>query len=315
MKPKVIAFVGPTASGKTGLSIEFCLKYGGEVVSADSMQIYRHMRIATAKPSEEEMRGVKHHLIDFLEPTEAYSVGKYVSDARRAIADIASRGKIPVICGGTGLYVDSLISGVDFVDNSSDDRLREELTALANEKGIDYLLGMLKTFDPDSAERLTEQKNLKRTVRAIEFYKTTGITITQQNIRSKQNSDELDCVVFLLTAHDRQYIYDRINLRVDLMLENGLLDEAREILSLGLSDTAKTAIGYKQLKPYLEGEAPLEECVGRLKKETRNYAKRQLTWFRRNENAVPIYIDELKTTEEQLEFVSDYLNNRGIIYG
>ncbi|MBQ7504052.1 MAG: tRNA (adenosine(37)-N6)-dimethylallyltransferase MiaA [Ruminococcus sp.] len=313
MKTKVIAIVGPTASGKTSLSIEVAKSFNGEIVSADSMQIYKGMNIATAKPSEEEMRGIKHHLIDFLPADESYSVGQYVLDAQNAISEIVSKGKTPVICGGTGLYVDSLLNGIDFAENSSDDKIREELYILLESKGIDYLLDMLAQFDSDSSKRLSVEKNPKRIIRAIEFYKTTGTTITEQNRKSKQKESAYKPLVFGLTAKDRQYIYDRVNKRVDIMLRDGLLDEAQSVLNSDLSDTASKAIGYKQLQPYFDGIDELDACVDRLKTETRHYAKRQLTWFRRNDSINWIYIDELKSTGEQFESIKSTI--RRFIYG
>lgn len=311
-KIKLLVVVGPTASGKTSLAIELAKKYNGEVISADSMQIYKHMRIATAKPSVEEMDGVRHHMLDFLEPDKSYSVGQYVLDAQRAIEDIVSREKNAIICGGTGLYIDSLLKGIEFEDSSSDRALREQLNLKADEKGLDHLLGILADFDPDSAERLSKEKNKKRIIRAIEFYKTTGKTITQQNEADKE--EKYDSLIFGLTAKDRQYIYDRINLRVDIMIESGLLEEAKSVLNSDLSETSKMAIGYKQLKPYFDNEKTLEECIERLKTETRHYAKRQLTWFRRNNNIEWINIDEYKNSKEQLEYASGIIKNRGF-YG
>lgn len=315
MKKKLLVIVGPTASGKTSLSVEVAKHYNGEVISADSMQIYRGMQIATAKPTYEEMDGIKHHLIDFLDLSESYSVGKYVEDAKRAVDIVLSKGKIPIICGGTGLYVDSLLNGINFTENSADPKIRAELNKLADEKGTDYLLDILSEFDLDSAKRLKEQKNLKRIIRAIEFYKTTGITITKQNEKSRIKASEYDCLIFGLTAKDRQYIYNRINKRVDNMIENGLLEEAKTILNSNLSETSSKAIGYKQLELYFKNEMPLEECIEKLKTETRHYAKRQLTWFRRNKDINWINIDELKTTGEQLKFVKDVVKNRGFLNG
>ena len=315
MKKKLLVIVGPTASGKTSLSVEVAKHYNGEVISADSMQIYRGMQIATAKPTYEEMDGIKHHLIDFLDLSESYSVGKYVEDAKRAVDIVLSKGKIPIICGGTGLYVDSLLNGINFTENSADPKIRAELNKLADEKGTDYLLDILSEFDLDSAKRLKEQKNLKRIIRAIEFYKTTGITITKQNEKSRIKASEYDCLIFGLTAKDRQFIYNRINKRVDNMIENGLLEEAKTILNSNLSETSSKAIGYKQLELYFKNEMPLEECIEKLKTETRHYAKRQLTWFRRNKDINWINIDELKTTGEQLKFVKDVVKNRGFLNG
>ena len=313
MKTKLIAVVGPTASGKTSLAVSIAEAFNGSVVSADSMQIYKHMEIATAKPTAEEMHGIKHYLIDFLDMDESYSVGQYVIDAKKAVNEIVSEGKTPVLCGGTGLYVDSLINGIDFTDDSKDEKVRAELKALLDEKGLDCLIEILRELDPQSAERLSAERNPKRIMRAIEFYRTTGTTITQQNETSRLRGSEFNALIFGLTASDRQYIYDRINLRVDIMLQSGLLEEAKAVLSSDLSDTAKGAIGYRQLKPYFDGEKSLDECIERLKIETRHYAKRQLTWFKRNENIRWINIDELRTTEEQLNSIENII--RGFING
>ncbi len=315
MNTKILAVVGPTASGKTSLAVELAKVYDGEVVSADSMQIYKKMKIATAKPTAEEMCGIKHHLIDFLDTDCGYSVGQYVIDARNAIDSISSRGKTPVLCGGTGLYVDALLGGIGFTDNSSDKKVRDELLRVASENGVDYMLDMLGEFDSESAERLSEEKNLKRIIRAIEFYKTTGKTITSQNLVSKNENLKFDSLIFGLTASDRQYIYDRINRRVDIMMEQGLLGEARRVLSSKLSETSSKAIGYKQLEPYFRGEATLEECIERLKTETRHYAKRQLTWFRRNDTINWIEIDKYPTVAEQLAVACSVIDKKGFLDG
>jgi tRNA dimethylallyltransferase len=312
---KLFVIVGPTASGKTSLSIELAKIYDGEIVSADSMQIYRGMNIATAKPTEEEMQGIKHHLIDFLDADQSYSVGKYVDDAKYAVEDIISRDKFPILCGGTGLYIDSFLNGIEFIDNSSDPDLRAELNKIGEEKGIDSLLNILLEIDPYSYRRLFEERNQKRIVRAIEFYKTTGITITEQIENSKSNDPEYNYMIFGLKAFDRQFLYDRINKRIDIMVKNGLVEEAEKVLKSDLSETASKAIGYKQLKPYFEGAASLEECIDKIKTETRHYAKRQLTWFRRNNNINWINIDELKSIDEQIDYIKGLIDNRGFLNG
>ncbi len=312
---KLLVIVGPTASGKTSLSIELAKTYNGEIVSADSMQIYRGMNIATAKPDEKEMQGIKHHLIDFLDISETYSVGKFVNDAKAAVDEIINDSKLPILCGGTGLYIDSFLNGIDFVDNSADLELRAELNKLADEKGIDYLLKKLIEIDPASYMRLYEGRNQKRIVRAIEFYKTTGVTITEQIEKSKNVDSEYQYLIFGLKAKDRQYLYDRIIKRVDIMIENGLVKEAEDMLKSDMSETASKAIGYKQLKPYFNNEATLEECIDRIKLETRHYAKRQLTWFKRNSSIIWLNIDELTSTEEQLDYIKGYIENKGFLYG
>lgn len=315
MKSKILAVVGPTASGKTGLAIELAKAYNGEVVSADSMQIYKGMTIATAKPSEQEMQGIPHHLIDFLYADKTYSVGQYVIDAEKAVSDIISRDKLPILCGGTGLYVDSFLNGIDFIDNSSNDVIRKDLELMAEEKGIDFMLEKLASFDPTSAEKLEEQKNLKRIIRAIEFYMVTGITISEQNEKSRLINSKYEHIIIGLTASDRQYLYDRINKRVDRMIEQGLVEEAREVLSSSLSDTSSKAIGYKQLIPYFNGTEELEACVERIKMETRRYAKRQLTWFKRNENIIWINIDECNTDADIAQYAKKLICDRGFLNG
>ena len=312
---KVIVIVGPTASGKTGLSIELAKRYNGEIVSADSMQIYKDMNIATAKPTIEEMRGIKHHLIDFLNPGETYSVGQYVLDAENAISDILSRDKTPIVCGGTGLYVDSLINGINFTEDSSDDKIRNELYQLAETKGIDYLLNVLKEFDPDSYENLSQQRNLRRIIRAIEFYKVTGKTITQQNIESQNTSSKFDYLIIGLNADDRQFIYDRINRRVDLMIESGLIEETKSVLQMNLSDTSIKAIGYKELIPYINNQSSLDDCIEKLKMETRRYAKRQLTWFRRNKMINWIYIDRYSSLNDIVKVAVDIIDKKEFLNG
>ena len=315
MKSKILAVVGPTASGKTGLAIELAKAYNGEVVSADSMQIYKDMTIATAKPSEQEMQGIPHHLIDFLDADKTYSVGQYVIDAEKAVSDIISRDKLPILCGGTGLYVDSFLNGIDFIDNSSNDVIRKDLELMAEEKGVDFMLEKLASFDPTSAEKLEEQKNLKRIIRAIEFYMVTGITISEQNEKSRLINSKYEHIIIGLTASDRQYLYDRINKRVDRMIEQGLVEEAREVLSSSLSDTSSKAIGYKQLIPYFNGTEELEACVERIKMETRRYAKRQLTWFKRNENIIWINIDECNTDADIAQYAKKLICDRGFLNG
>ncbi len=293
----VLAVVGPTASGKTKLSVELAKKLNGQIVSADSMQIYKGMDIGTAKPTVEEMQGIEHHLMGFLDSDKIFSVAMYVEMAHKVIANISKDNVLPIITGGTGLYVDSLLNNIKFLDNTSDEKIRDKYNNLLEEKGIDFLLEKLKLVDEDSYKRLLEQRNPKRVIRALEFFDVTGTTITEQNILSKQDSP-YNVVKIGLTCKDRQLLYDRINLRVDLMLKQGLLEEAETILNSNLSETAKKAIGYKEFLRYFNGESSLEECVELLKMNTRRYAKRQLTWFRRDEDINWIYIDEYNTFDE-----------------
>lgn len=297
---KVISIVGPTASGKTKLAVKLAQKFNGEIVSADSMQIYKGMQIATAKPTVVEKEGIKHHLIDFVSPDETYSVAMFVKDASRCIADINSRGKLPFIVGGTGLYVDSLLNNIAFSDEQRDEKLSLELYKIFEEQGIDILLEMLSEFDIESAIRLKAERNPKRIIRAIEFYKTTGITITEQNEKSRLVKSPYSPIKIGINFKDRARLYERINKRVDLMLENGLLDEAKDVLSNKLSFTSVKAIGYKELMPYFKGEKTLSECVEKLKMETRRYAKRQITWFKRDMNINWLYSDEYNSFEELL---------------
>ena len=293
----LIAVVGPTASGKTSLAVDICEKIGGEAVSCDSMQIYKGMDIATAKPTADEMRGIPHHLIGFLEPDEPFSVAKYCEAARAAINDIVSRGKKAVLVGGTGLYYSSLVDNIEFLPDETDFEYREELKKKAEMNGAQVLLDELYLIDPESASKL-HVNNVGRIIRALEIYHTTGKTITEQNELSKQNPTSFETLTICLDARNRQFLYDRINRRVDVMLEAGLLDEAKSFLSSHAGSTAKQAIGYKELAPFFEGKASLEECVENLKMQTRRYAKRQLTWFRRCENINYIYIDEYDSFDD-----------------
>lgn len=292
----VVAVVGPTASGKSDLAVEICRRFGGEVVSADSMQIYKGMDIATAKPTEEEKQNIPHHMMDFLDNTEDYSVAMYQQAAAECIADIHLRGLLPVVCGGTGLYVDTLLNNVKLSEDSYDEELRVSLLKRAEDEGADRLLEEVRAFDPEYAEKL-HPNNMKRIVRALEVYKTTGTTMTEQNRLSKQTSPYDVCFIGL-DAEDRQFLYDRIDRRVDVMLERGLEEEAREYLSSANGSTSAQAIGYKELRPFFDGAITLDEAVENLKKATRRYAKRQLTWFRRNERINWLYIDKYQKRDE-----------------
>ena len=290
-KIKVLGVVGPTASGKTSLAVNLAKEYNGEVISCDSMQIYKSIDIATAKPTEAEMQGIKHHLIDFLDLDKSFSVADFVSLAGDCAKDINSRGKLPVLCGGTGLYFNSFIDNISFSDSGADPEYRAELEKRASEQGAQSLLDELAEYDPESAAKL-HPNNLKRIIRAMEHYKTSGITISEQNRLSRANPSPYDCLILGITFKDREKLYERINTRVDIMLENGLLEEAKWYFSQENVATASAAIGYKELKAYFDGECSLEEATENLKRETRRYAKRQLTWFRRDERVHWIYADE-----------------------
>lgn len=294
-KIPVLAVVGPTASGKTALSIALAKALDGEIISADSMQIYKGMDIASAKPTKEERAGIPHHMMGVISPETPYSVADYVEDAGKAIADVWNRKKCPILVGGTGLYVDSLLSGTRFIPSPTDLELRKELQAQYDALGGEAMLRKLNAFDPESAARLHPNNN-KRIIRAFEVYRLTGKTMTEALENSHSEPSRYKPVYIGINFADRAVLYDRINRRVDLMLENGLLDEAKDFFE-HTTATAAQAIGYKELKPYFDGEVSLDEAVERLKQVTRNYAKRQLTWFKRNPEIHWLYPDTC--TEEE----------------
>lgn len=297
-KLPVIAVVGATASGKTALAVGLAKYYGGEVISADSMQLYQGMDIATAKPTEEEKAGVPHHLMDFLPVTESYSVARYVEVANAAADEIVSRGHIPVIAGGTGLYVDSLLDNVLFEDEPDNAAVREALKQRRETEGIEALFAELERVDPETASQL-HIHNENRVLRALEVYYLTGETISERRRRSRLRETRFDPVWIGLDYRDRQLLYDRIDRRVDEMMARGLLKEAESYYRLPRAATASQAIGYKELKPFFDGVIPQEEAVENLKRATRRYAKRQLTWFRKNDRIHWIFRDG-KTEDEIL---------------
>lgn len=282
--------VGPTASGKTALAIALAKEFDGEVVSADSMQLYRGMDIATAKPSVEEQEGIPHHLLDILEPSEGFSVAAYVARAGSVIADIHARGKLPILAGGTGLYVNSLVDGIRFEEAVGDKVVRARLLEEAERLGGEALLARLREVDPETAETL-HPNNRNRLVRALEVWEVTGLPMSEHRRRSRVAPPPYFTCMLGLSYTNRQALYARINDRVDAMLEAGLREEASRMLASGLCGTAAQAIGYKELRPYFAGESPLADCVDRLKQETRRYAKRQLTWFRRDARIHWLYPD------------------------
>lgn len=310
-KPKIIAVIGPTASGKTALSVNIARAFNGEVVSADSMQIYKGMDIATAKPIKSEMAGIRHYLIDFLPVGESFSVAAYVELAHKAVRTILSRGKLPIIAGGTGLYVDNLLSGTVFSEGETDLKLRAELSEKLQTQGLDSLLKELKDIDYLSYEKLKVQRNPKRIIRALEIYKTTGITMSRQNELSKPEASPYEAIKIGIDFKDRQKLYNRINTRVDMMLEAGLLDEARNFFTSNVGCTAVQAIGYKELEPYFKEDAQLSECIEALKRSTRRYAKRQLTWFRKDDSVNWFFADEYESANELFKAVEDYLIFKG----
>lgn len=304
MKPKIIVIVGPTASGKTALSIELAKKLNGEIISADSMQIYKKMTIGTAKPTEEEMQGIPHHMIDIIEPNEDFNVAKYKKMAEDKIEDILSRGKQPIIAGGTGLYVDTLVNGIEFFDIENDFDYRKTLEEETAKNGVDWLFDKLKEVDPEAANNI-EKNNVRRVIRALEIYKVTGKTKTQLDKESIKGS-KYDYIIFGM-LWNREELYERINLRVDIMLENGLVDEVKQLLEKdGFSKTALQGLGYKEVVEYLESIISYEEMVEKIKMETRRYAKRQMTWFNRNKDIIWL---EAKDKEKLLPKIYEQLDN------
>ncbi len=302
----LIIVAGPTASGKTALAIELARHVGGEIVNADSMQIYKYMDIGTAKPTKEERAAAVHHLIDFLEPDESYSVADYARDAHEVIADITSRGKIPVMCGGTGLYISSVADDVTFGEAETDYALREELKKTAGEKGGEYLIEMLREFDPVSAERL-HPNNLKRVIRAIEFYRLTGVPISEHQAETKRKKSRYDPLIMCI-EWERETLYDRINRRVDMMFDAGLVDEVKRLREMGFTRELNSmqGIGYKEVMDYLDGAATLDETKEIIKLSSRRYAKRQMTWFRRDKRVR--YISADNAAVEAKRIVDDFLN-------
>ena len=306
---KVVAIVGPTASGKTALSVELAKKFNGEIISADSMQVYKNMPIATAVAAKDEQDGVPHHLIEFLDADQEFSVADFVKLAKEKINDIISRGKTPFVVGGTGLFVDSLLNNVEFVDSGKNIELREKLLQKANDFGNDYLYNELVKIDFAAAEKI-HPNNIGRVVRALELYYTTGVKISEQFENSRINPSEISSLIIGINYKERQNLYNRINKRVDIMLEQGILHEAEENANKGNYATSRQAIGHKELMPYINGKMSLDEACDNLKKQTRRYAKRQLTWFRRNENINWLYADDLSNAElisQGEKLINDFL--------
>lgn len=310
-KIPVIAVVGATASGKTAMAVELAKIFNGEVISADSMQIYKGMDIATAKPSAEEMDGIPHHLIDFLPVTSKYSVAQYIADAAAAAGDIISRSKVPIIAGGTGLYIDSFIDNIVFEDEPDSAQVRQKLKEMKAQNGIEALYDTLKAVDPDAARQI-HINNEKRVMRALEVYFLTGETLTARQRRSRAVESPYEAVFIGLDYRLRSKLYDRINRRVDNMIENGLVKEAQSYYNIKDADTASQAIGYKELAGYLEGDLTLEQAAENLKAATRRYAKRQLTWFRRNERINWIYCDELDSFQSAVNRSADIIEKSGL---
>lgn len=308
-KPRVVAVGGPTASGKTALSVALARAFDGEIINADSMQIYKNLDVGTAKPSTEERQGIPHYLLDFLPPETPYSVADFTAAADPLIRDITARGRLPLVVGGTGLYITSLLSGMAFAPEKTDPAIRARLQARADTEGGAALYAELQRVDPDYAAQV-HPNNLPRVIRALELFEATGRRMSDQRREARPAEAPYHALCLCLTCRDRAVLYSRIDRRVDEMVENGVLDEARQVYDhRDAYRTAAQAIGYKEFFPYFEGTAGLTECTERLKQATRNYAKRQLTWFRRQNDAVWLYLDEEDVTEHACTLVRAFLHN------
>ena len=307
--PQIITIAGPTASGKTALSILLAKEMDGEIVSCDSMQVYKDMDIGTAKPTPEEQEGIPHHMLSVAEPWEDFSVSRYCAMADPIVEDILRRGKSPIIVGGTGLYMDALIRGNAFAPCPSTGR-REELEALAASQGIEAVIERLRAVDPESAARL-HPSDQKRIIRAMEVYLETGMTITEHNRKTQEIPPKYHPIRFALTDRQRQTLYDRIDRRVDTMVEAGLIEEIQGLLARGIPEkcTAMQAIGYKEFVAALHGACSLEEAAGQVKQSSRRYAKRQLTWFRRNPENIWLIREDGQTSMEILDSARQYLRD------
>ena len=312
MENRLICICGPTASGKTALSVALAKQLHTEIISADSMQIYRGMDIGTAKPTAEERQGVPHHLLDICAPGEAFSVARYVELADAAAQDVLSRGMIPIVAGGTGLYMDALIECSTFSGDETDLSVREKYQRMAAEQGNEAVHACLAKVDPEGAERL-HPNNLKRVIRALEVYEQTGMTIDAFNRLHKRPAPKYAALKIGICPAERQTLYDRIDRRVDQMLADGLIEETKRLLDSGaLAGTAAQAIGYKELLGYLQGDAPLADCVALLKQRSRNYAKRQLTWLKRDDNIHWIYYNNGEELPAILQEATEYLQKHGV---
>ena len=292
-KPKVIVICGPTASGKTALSIELAKKINGEIISSDSMQIYKDMDIGTAKPSKGEMQGIKHYMLDLVEPDKRYSVADFKKDAEKAIEDILTKGKVPIVVGGTGLYVDSLIYGIEYQELQFDEKYRKELEERVFNEGLEILYNEAKQIDPQAMEKISHNDK-KRILRVLEIYKSTGKTKTEQEAESRKNGVKYDYKVFAINM-DREKLYERINKRVDIMIEQGLIQEVENLLKkYTVFPTSMQGLGYKEVVEYLQGNISKEEMIEKIKMETRRYAKRQITWFKKNKETIWIGPQDLQ---------------------
>ena len=304
-KPKVIVICGPTASGKTKLSIELAKQINGEIISCDSMQVYKDMNIGTAKPTTEEMQGIKHYLIDYVSPTKRYSVSDYKKDAKKAINEIIAKNKVPIIVGGTGLYIDSLIYEIEYPEIEFDEQYRNKLEKEVEEKGLLELYEKAKKIDSEAIQKISKTDK-KRILRILEIYHSTGKTKTELEKQSRQKEPEFEYHVYAL-SWDRDILYQRINKRVDMMIEQGLIQEVEEITKKYKTfPTAMQGLGYKEVVEYLDGKITKEEMIEKIKQETRRYAKRQLTWFRKNKQT--IWLDAMQDIQNNINIILEGMN-------
>ena len=306
-KPKVLVICGPTASGKTSLSIELAKRINGEIISCDSMQIYKDMDIGTAKPTEQEKQGIKHYLLDFLSPEVRYSVADYKKDAEKAIEEILKKRKVPIIVGGTGLYINSLIYNIEYKDSKIDIDYRNKLEKMVVEKGLENLYEMAQKIDPEAMKNISHNDK-KRIMRVLEIYNETGKTKTELEMESRKNEPKYNYIVFALDM-DRDKLYERINKRVDIMLKNGLIHEVEKLINTyKIMPTAMQGLGYKEVVEYLKGNCTEEEMVEKIKMETRRYAKRQLTWFRKNKET--IWLNGLEEADKNINTILEVYSGR-----
>lgn len=314
-KKPLIILTGPTAAGKTSLSIELAQSIGGEIISADSMQVYKKMDIGTAKIRPEEMQGVPHYLIDELDPSEEFNVVAFVEKSKEAMKKIYAAGHIPIIVGGTGFYIQALLYDIDFSQHEDKESYRKELEQLAKEKGKEYLYEILKKKDPEYAT-ITHCNNVKKVIRALEYYKETGKKLSEHNEEQRQKESPYNFAYFVL-YHDREELYDRINRRVDLMMEDGLLFEVESLIKEGYTKNlvSMQGLGYKEFFDYFDGRMTLEDTVDKIKKDTRHFAKRQLTWFRREKEVIWLNKKEYEQEKDLLDSVLNIIQEKGIRNG
>ena len=314
-KKPLIILTGPTAAGKTSLSIELAKSIGGEIISADSMQVYKKMDIGTAKIRPEEMQGVPHYLIDELDPSEEFNVVAFVEKSKEAMKKIYATGHIPIIVGGTGFYIQALLYDIDFSQHEDKESYRKELEQLAKEKGKEYLYEILKKKDPEYAT-ITHCNNVKKVIRALEYYKETGKKLSEHNEEQRQKESPYNFAYFVL-YHDREELYDRINRRVDLMMEDGLLFEVESLIKEGYTKNlvSMQGLGYKEFFDYFDGRMILEDTVDKIKKDTRHFAKRQLTWFRREKEVIWLNKKEYEQEKDLLDSVLNIIQEKGIRNG